>query len=464
MMNAVRNVFAIVLIAALLAGCTMTVDPNFQPQGSSQQIEPQAGQWQTWVLTSGDELRPAAPPDSAATAAEIEELKVLLAQNDAAAQEVVAYWDAGSPSYRWIQIALAQYSAGPPGPRVSRALSLVNVAIYDATVAAWDAKYTYNRPHPSQVDSSVAALIDTPNSPSYPSEHAVAAGAASTILAYLFPDNAAAFAAQAEEAAQSRLLAGVHYPSDVEAGLELGRAVAEKVIEWAKADGSDVVWEGEIPTGPGMWNGENPVLPLSGTWDTWVLASGDQLRPPAPPAHDSEQILADLTEIKTITRTFPIVQKATYWHTFESAYPSWYNWAGTRLFERGLDRNAPYAARVYAAMSVANHDAIVACWDAKFAYWFIRPSQLDAEVVPLFPPPPHPSYPAAHGCASGSMGAILGFLFPSEAEIMAQLAEEAATTRIWGGIHYRTDVEVGLQLGRAVAQLVSERVQEMTQP
>jgi membrane-associated phospholipid phosphatase len=460
-MKLAMTVLLVVLSLTLLAGCTAAVDPSFQLRTSSPGIEPQAAQWQTWVLASSDELRPAAPPDASVTAAEIAELKTLAVQRDAAAEELVAYWDAGSPSYRWIEIALSQYSAGPPGPRVSRALSLVNVAIYDAMVAAWEAKYTYNRPRPSQVDSALKTLIDVPDSPSYPSEHAAAAGAASTILAYLFPDKAADFATQAEEAARSRLLAGVQYRSDVEAGLELGRAVAEKVIEWAKADGSDVVWTGEIPTGPGMWNGENPVEPLSGTWRTWVLASGDQLRPPAPPAHDSEQILADLNEIKTITRTFPIIQKATYWHTFESAYPIWYNLVALRLFERGLDRNPPYAARVYAAMAVTQHDAIIACFDAKYAYWFIRPSQLDAEVVTLFPPPRHPSYPAAHGCGSSSMGAIVGSLFPADAEMTTMLANEAATSRIWAGIHYRTDVETGLALGREVAALVAERIEQM---
>jgi hypothetical protein len=69
------TVLVFVCCLVLLAGCVATVDPNFQFTTNSDQIEPQAGQWQTWVLSSGDELRPAAPPDQAATAAEIEEMK-----------------------------------------------------------------------------------------------------------------------------------------------------------------------------------------------------------------------------------------------------------------------------------------------------------------------------------------------------------------------------------------------------
>ena len=201
------TVLVCVLCLGLLAGCIAPIDPNFQLTSSSEQIEPDAGQWKTWVLTSGDELRPAAPPDQATTAAEIEELKALVAQRDAAALEQITYWDAGSPSYRWNEIADAQgLKAGLPPPLNSRAMALMNVAIYDAMVATWDAKYTYNRNHPSEFDASLDTLLPNPASPSYPSEHAVAAGAASAILAYIFPDDAQSFNDQAQAAAQSRSL------------------------------------------------------------------------------------------------------------------------------------------------------------------------------------------------------------------------------------------------------------------
>lgn len=104
----------------------------------------------------------------------------------------------------------------------ARAFALVSAAIYDATIAAWDSKYFYNRSRPSQVDQSLTTVIPNPQSPSYPSEHAVVAGAASEVLAYLFPAQAQFYRAKADEAAQSRLVAGVQYRSDITAGLELG--------------------------------------------------------------------------------------------------------------------------------------------------------------------------------------------------------------------------------------------------
>jgi hypothetical protein len=105
------------------------------------------------VLTSGAALRPAAPPDVTATQAELAQVWQTVAGRDEAALEQIAYWDGGSPSYRWIELAFAQNRTTPaPGPRVIRMMSLLNVALYDATVAAWDAKYTYNRPRPAALD------------------------------------------------------------------------------------------------------------------------------------------------------------------------------------------------------------------------------------------------------------------------------------------------------------------------
>ena len=108
------------------------------------------------------------------------------------------------------------------------------MAIYDATVAAWDAKYAYSRSRPDELDPSFATAVSNPCEPVLlRASMRSTAGAASAVLAYLLPNDAQLFAALADEAAMSRLLAGVQYRSDVTAGLELGRAVAARVIEWA---------------------------------------------------------------------------------------------------------------------------------------------------------------------------------------------------------------------------------------
>jgi membrane-associated phospholipid phosphatase len=454
---------------------TATASPKYLAAYGS--IEPAAGHWKTWVLDSGSQLRLPQPPDDAATSVEMDELKMVAARRDGAALDQIAYWDAGSPGYRWNEIACAAGLKGIAGIRNYRALALLNVAIYDATVAAWDTKYAYNRPRPAERDPSFTTALASPASPSYPSEHAVTAGAASAVLAYLLPNDAQLFASLADEAAMSRMLAGVQYRSDVTAGLELGRAVAARVIEWAGADGTDAKWTGSVPTGPGYWQGDNPAEPLAGTWKTWAITSGSQFRPGPPPAYDSEQMAAEIAEFKGHDRTANLNRVTLFWAHDPSGRPAGsqistnqaaLNWAplnsllwgselNQKLFEYRLDANPPRAARAYALTSIACYDAAVACWDGKYAYWAPRPIHVDPTVTPLFTTPLHPSYPSGHSTVVGATSTVLGHLFPRTAESFKLNAEEVASSRMWAGIHFRSDNETGLALGRSVAQVVIER-------
>lgn len=442
-------------VLSLLSGCVMA-DPNM----GKAPVEPDAANWDTWVLASSDELRPAAPPDAEATASELAELKQMVAAMDAEAHASVVYWDAGSPNYRWVEIAMNKLDGGPPSNYASRAFSLLNVAIYDAIIATWDAKYTYNRSRPTGVEN----LIDMPASPSYPSERAAAAGAAAAILGYLYPDEAEIYTTQAMQAAQSRVLAGVHYQSDVDAGLALGQAVAEKVIARAKTDGFDAQWTGEIPTGPGIWNGENPINPLGGTWLPWTLTSSDQFRAPEPPAHDSEAVQEQLVQMKELERTPVMLLESYFRRTIGGSYFYWLELAGKLIAEERLDRNPPRAALIYAALGTSGFDSSIACFDSKYTYWYIRPSQLDAEIIPLFGVPRHPSYPAAHSCAMYSSATIMAGFFPNNADKMLETAHNGGLSRVWGGIHYPMDVDAGEAIGGSVAEMTLERVQMMTQP
>src|SRR5260370_2369252 len=172
-------------------------------------------------------------------------------------------------------------------PFYTRGMALVAAAVYDATVAAWDSKYAWNRPRPNQTDPSIAPLVAVPKSPSYRSEHAVAAGAAAAVLSYLFPDSASTFASMANDAAQSRLYAGTEYPSDSAAGLGLGSAVGAAVVAYAQGDNSNAAFTGSYPPTPGKWSNANPVTPLAGTLRPWGLSSGIPMRLPPPPPVDS---------------------------------------------------------------------------------------------------------------------------------------------------------------------------------
>src|SRR5438067_781523 len=178
------------------------------------------------------------------------------------------------------------------------------MAIHDATVATWDAKYAHKRLRPSQLDAALTPLVAVPRSPAYPSEHAAAAGAASEVLAYFAPNEAEALRKMAEEAASSREWAGVQYASDTAAGLDLGRAVARFAIEAARSDNFDTAkWDGMLPEGPGLWQGTNPIGVADRFWKPLVVASADALRPPHPPAYDSSERAQEIDAVKSFPRT-----------------------------------------------------------------------------------------------------------------------------------------------------------------
>ena len=348
--------------------------------GTAGQLEPGAGGWQPWVLASGSEVQPPPPPGEAAARAELAELRALAARRDAAALDEVAYWDAGAPGYRWNELASAR---GLPVPQRHPGLP-------DAGLAQRGRPRRHHRHLGGQVPLQPAppgggrslprhGPLDPGRAPRTPASAPAAAGAAAAVLGYLFPDDAGALVEQAAAAGRSRLVAGVAYPSDVAAGLDLGRAVGERVVAWARSDGSDAPWTGTVPEGPGLWRGASPVEPLAGTWRTWVLASGSELRPPPPPAPDSAQRAAELEEVRAYARDIgaAVPPTAPHWLEHPAGRPApvpgaapagvqqlvyhyaplvhllWLPQLNRKLAESRLDANPPRAARAYAAVAVA---------------------------------------------------------------------------------------------------------------
>ena len=111
------------------------------------------------------------------------------------------------------------------------------------------------------------------------------------------------------------------------------------------------------------------------------------------------------------------------------------------------------AARILAQANAAGFDAQIACWDAKLTYWYIRPSQADAAITMPIALPNHPSYPSGHSCISGAILGVLADAFPTEKARLDAMVQEAGMSRVYGGIHYRFDIEAGREIGRAVAAL-----------
>ena len=431
------------------------------------QVEPDAGNWRTWVISSGRDYRVPPPPNPAETQAELRALADLIGQNDEQARQQIAFWDAGAPPYRWIDLINARLLAGTPTTQYPhRVYTYVALAMYDATVAAWESKYFYNRRRPSEWDHNLPTAVAVPNSPSYPSEHSAAAQAAAAVLAHFLPAEAQSFQTLAEQAGWSRVLAGVQFPSDHYAGRDLGQRVAEQVIAQADTDGSSLPWTGTVPTGPCKWTGTNPGNVTGANWRPLLLDSPSQFRPAPPPDCNSPEVQAQLAEVRNFPRaapgtaaTFVFRSKAFYWQSPDGLNSWSYRYADKWIAEDHLEQNPPRVARIYALLAAVQFDAFIASQDGKFTYWYIRPHQLDPTIVPLFPVPNFPSYPSNHSTFSAARSEVLAYLFPTRADFIRAVGKEAGDSRIWAGIHYQMDNAAGVQLGRSVAQVFIARAQ-----
>ena len=237
--------------------------------------------------------------------------------------------------------------------------------------------------------------------------------------------------------------------------MDLDRQVAAAVIAKAKADGSDAVWAGTVPTGKCMWIGTNPGNVTATTWKPFLLASPSEFRPATPPAWDSPTMAAQVADVRNFPRSltaFATNERAFYWQSLEGLNFWPYRYAERWMTEDHLYHNPPRVARVDALITISFFDAFIASQDGKFAYWYIRPPQLDAAIVPVFPVPNFPSYPSNHSTFSATRSEMLAYLFPTRADFARATCKQAGGSRIWAGIHYQIDNETGVALGKSVAQ------------
>ncbi|HEX2118839.1 MAG TPA: phosphatase PAP2 family protein [Acidimicrobiales bacterium] len=471
---------ACLAMASVMVACG---DDGGSPMDAVVRAEPTAGTWQTWVLSSAGEIQVPAPPprDSDQAKADLDAVKEAADRRTAGTRVVVDKWSGPLPTKPWTEVmfrAIEKSSKNPP--LSSRNGALIHVAMYDAVLASYHWKYQYNVEAPEGVDTLVPASPD----PSYPSEHAAIAGAAANVIAHLYPGEAALrLEEMAEEAAQSRVDAGTNTPSDVEAGLALGRAVADKVIAYAQTDGAGTPWNGRRPagigTGPRFWEpppGTNaqPTDPEAAKWKAWVLASNNQFRPPPPPAYNSAQFRASAQKLVDIKKNLTEEQKriAKFWEGAQGSVQP----AGIALGVAMADVEkaaaegdvasrwtVPRAARAMALLNITMADGGIAVWDAKYAYWYPRPvngirdSAIDRTWEPFVPTPFFPAYPSGSAGYAGGVEAVMNYLFPDNAAEHNRRAEEQALSRQYAGIHWDFDA-VSIDGGRQISQLVIDKV------
>jgi hypothetical protein len=350
--------------------------------------------------------------------------------------DATTFWEA-SATVRWNEIARDQTRTHAISQQFgTRTFAYLSLAQYNAAVAAEKAKA--QRDH-----ASISAAV---------------AGASAVVLGSFYPDQAAYFDAQV--AGQE---SGLQWPGenhdDFAAGEAVGRAVGAAVVASAATDRFTSSVAGVIiPVCPGCWfsaPGKVPVFPRLNEMRPFFLTTSNQFRPGPPPAFGSSDFVAALSEVRFYSdnRTQYEDSLAKFWASpdgFANCAQSYTNGLATGEISK-FHLDEVRAAHVLAVMNMAAMDAFIASHDAKYTYWMIRPSQADPRIVPDIPLPNHPSYPSNHASVTGASMAVLAALFPSDADSLNGLADQAGISRIYGGIHYRFDMNAGLALGRTIA-------------
>ncbi|MBL7697639.1 MAG: phosphatase PAP2 family protein [Chitinophagaceae bacterium] len=465
-----------------------------------------AGTWKPVLLASADEFEVAAPAatNTPGYTAELNEIKGFQGSLSDKDKSSIKYWSAGAV-LRWNEIlrelvALRNippyqkeddtYPAPSPTnpfayptfpfanpPYAGRAYAYVSAATYDALVAAWHYKQLYNRAAPYNVDSSVQALVPKSSLPSYPSEDAVVAGATIELLKLLFPADLAYVQEKADEHMRARIMSGANTRSDIEAGLALGKMVAAKFVARGRTDragqagGNPEIWkaleDNTMAKGEVCWFSletprRPPMLPLFNKVKPFLFDSLTviNMRPPPPPSTSSEQFKKETEEVLYYSShpTRERVKIVHFWADGAGTYTPAGHWDHIAASEFVKENYSEVRwARNMALLNMALCDAGIVCWDAKYFYFNPRPSQSNPDIKTLTGLPNFPAYTSGHSTFSAAAATVLTHLLPDRGTKFDDMATEAALSRLYGAIHYRSDSEAGLVSGKAVGEYAVQR-------
>lgn len=376
----------------------------------------------------------------------------------------------------WNGAALGAIRAGnTPPPRASRALAILHAAIYDA-VNGISRNY-----EPYVVQSAV---------PSSASKEAAASAAAHQVLVELLPADAARF-----DALHMRALADIPDGPQKRSGIAWGDFVARQILAWRANDNSEAVVALPFGSGPGAWVPTPPAfaayaLPHWAFVAPFAMPTDAHFRPLGPPALNSELYARDYNEVKAFgaavgsARTPEQDVIALFWADGAGTVTPPGHWniiaqeVGAR-FGNTIEQNA----RLFALLNIAMADAAICAWDAKYHYAFWRPVTAirngDADDNPatagdptwssFITTPPFPDYVSGHSTFSAAASTVLAMFFGTDnvpfmtgSDALpgvirhftgfSAAASEAAVSRLYGGIHFRSANEDGLASGVEIGQ------------
>jgi hypothetical protein len=355
-------------------------------------------------------------------------------------------------------------------------LAMVHTAIYDAVNAIEGYPFHHYAVTPDVV---------SPASP-----EAATAAAAHDVLVALFPSQQAdldtKYAASLAEIPDGPAKAN---------GILVGQQTAAGILAHRTNDGRNAVVPYTPGSDPGDWVPTPPgflpaAAPEVAQVQPWTLRSPSQFRAEPPPQLTSAEWTRDYNEVKALggatgsARTPEQTDIGRFWS--DQPMLQWNRaWRGiSQEQELSLADNA----RLFAMLSTASSDALIACWDSKYFYNFWRPvtairtgdtdgnpgTAPDPSWSALVVTPNHPEYPAAHGCFSGASAETLKFFFGTDHldftihsnvsgltnpdrgySRFSEALDEVAEARIYGGMHYRNSTHKGAIIGKQVSHFAT---------
>src|SRR5438477_5798277 len=352
-------------------------------------------------------------------------------------------------------------------PIASRSLAIVHVAIYDAVNGI-------ARTHePYQVPSAVSSSA---------SRVAAASTAAHRTLVSLFPNHTSTF-----DALHAAILAGISNGPQKTNGITWGEFVGTHILAARANDGSNTIVQPPDASGPGVWVPTPPaflpyLLPQWGFVVPFAMSSSSQFRPPGPPSLDSEQYAADYNEVKALgalvgsTRTEEQTLIALFWADGAGTETPPGHWNSiAQIIGAAQGNTLEENARLFALLNIAMADAAICSWDAKYTFHFWRPVTAINFAEPLLNwmsfivTPPFPDYVSGHSTFSGAAASVLPLFYGTEdlpfttgSDFLPGVyrsfptpmaaADEAGDRHVYGGIHFRTASEDGLQAGISIGE------------
>ena len=379
---------------------------------------------------------------------------------------------------RTLLVIVRTPGAQSPTVHPTRSFAVMHAAIYDA-VNAIDRTHT---PY----------LVRLSDVSRFASQDAAAASAAHEVLMALYPKFQAILDDQLQQS-----LAVIPDGADKTEGISIGKTVADQILVLRSGDGSNaapIPFVFTNPPAPGAYQSTPPNFPKQPQFTHWsrvtpfALERANQFRPGPPPSLTSDTYSDVFNEVKSLgiansaTATPDQALIGRFWNGAIQNY--WNEIAQTEALAHGL--TTAQDARLFALLNLSFADGVIAFYDAKYTYNFWRPVTAIREAAiggnpQTIPDPnwlpnvgnttPDPSYPGAHAVISAAGASVLDSFFKKHhfdfnvtSEVLPGVErafdsfdaanEEATLSRIFAGVHFRSDLTTGQTLGRQIADFV----------